>query len=257
MTVGSVADVGGSAEVMCSGLSIPVNIAVDQSRALRLPDAGGDVFWCDGSPPARAQEYRVSWHTIRAALRSLRTEGLITAARGRASSVAEPTLIQQQMGGALYSLLAFLEAAGLIQSIIVRCLDIRADGVVGARLGLEESTPLLHLERLRLAGEEPLAVDRGSKGFHIFLRGQRSGTSLDEQQLGPFGLLHEISGADDALYLVVEVCIGEVVHVGGHAAGPKVTSGGDDQLEEFRYLGNADLSDGLLQFGGCHRGHPR
>ena len=37
---------------------------------------------------------------------------------------------------------------------------VRADGVVAARLGLEESTPLVHLERLRLADAEPLAVDR-------------------------------------------------------------------------------------------------
>jgi GntR family transcriptional regulator len=42
----------------------------------------------------------------------------------------------------------------------VRTLDVRADGVVAARLGLEESTPLVHLERLRLADAEPLAVDR-------------------------------------------------------------------------------------------------
>lgn len=109
---------------------------------------------------ALAQEYGASRHTVREALRSLRSEGLITAARGRASTVAEPTLIQQQMGGALYSLFASVEAAGLTQRSVVRRLDIRADGVVAARLGLEESTPLVHLERLRLAGEEPLALDR-------------------------------------------------------------------------------------------------
>ena len=109
---------------------------------------------------ALAQQYAASRHTIREALRSLRSDGVVTAARGRASTVAEPTLIQQQMGGALYSLFASVEAAGLIQRSIVRRLDIRADGVVAARLGLEESTPLVHLERLRLAGEEPLALDR-------------------------------------------------------------------------------------------------
>jgi GntR family transcriptional regulator len=32
--------------------------------------------------------------------------------------------------------------------------------VVAVRLGLEESTPLVYLERLRLAGDEPLALDR-------------------------------------------------------------------------------------------------
>ncbi len=37
---------------------------------------------------------------------------------------------------------------------------MRADGVVATRLGLEESTPLVYLERLRLADDEPLAMDR-------------------------------------------------------------------------------------------------
>lgn len=109
---------------------------------------------------ALASQYRASRHTIREALRSLRSEGLITASRGRASTVVEPTLIEQQTGGALYSLFASVEAAGLTQRSVVRRLDVRADGVVATRLGLEESTPLVHLERLRLAGDEPLALDR-------------------------------------------------------------------------------------------------
>ncbi len=109
---------------------------------------------------ALAQEYGASRHTIREALRRLRSDGVITAAPGRASAVSDPMLIEQLMGGALYSLYASVEAAGLTQRSVVRRLDIRADGVVAARLGLEESTPLVHLERLRLAGEEPLALDR-------------------------------------------------------------------------------------------------
>ena len=71
----------------------------------------------------------------------------------------EPVEIEQPLG-ALYSLFASVEAAGLTQRSVVRVLDVRADGVVATRLGLEESTPLLYLERLRLAGPEPLAVDR-------------------------------------------------------------------------------------------------
>lgn len=62
--------------------------------------------------------------------------------------------------GALYSLFSSVEQAGLTQRSIVRRLEIQADGVVATRLGLEESTPLVYLERLRLAGEEPLALDR-------------------------------------------------------------------------------------------------
>lgn len=104
-------------------------------------------------------EYGVSRHTVREALRRLRSEGIVTAERGRPPRVAEQRLIEQPLG-ALYSLFASVEAAGQVQRSVVRALDVCADGVVAARLGLEESTPLLYLERLRLAAEEPLAVDR-------------------------------------------------------------------------------------------------
>jgi hypothetical protein len=50
------------------------------------------------------------------------------------------------------------------------------------------------------------------------------GTCLDEQQLGALGLLDEVAGADDVLDVVDEAFLGEVVHVGGHAAGPEVSA---------------------------------
>lgn len=104
-------------------------------------------------------EYGVSRNTVREALRTLRAEGMITAERGRAPRVLEPAEIQQPLG-ALYSLFASVEAAGQDQHSVVRTLDRRADGVVAARLGLEASVPLIHLDRVRLAGAEPLALDR-------------------------------------------------------------------------------------------------
>lgn len=108
---------------------------------------------------ALVAEYGVSRHTVREALRRLRTDGLVTAERGRAPRLAAAPAIEQPLG-ALYSLFASVEAAGIEQRSVVRVLDVRTDGVFAARLGLEESTPLLHLERLRLAGGEPLALDR-------------------------------------------------------------------------------------------------
>lgn len=104
-------------------------------------------------------EYGVSRHTVREALRRLRDEGTVVAGRGRSPRLAEPTEIRQPLG-ALYSLFSSVEAAGLSQRSVVRTLEVRADGVIAARLGLEESTPLVFLERLRMAGTAPLAVDR-------------------------------------------------------------------------------------------------
>lgn len=103
-------------------------------------------------------QYGVSRHTVRAAVRALRENGTIVASRGRSTRLSADAEITQPLG-ALYSLFASVEAANLRQRSIVRRLDIRADAHVAIRLGLEESTPLLYLERLRLAGEQPLAHD--------------------------------------------------------------------------------------------------
>jgi GntR family transcriptional regulator len=108
---------------------------------------------------ALVAEYGVSRHTVREAVRRLREEGLVIAGRGRTPRRAEPTEIEQPLGE-IFSLFSAVEATGRVQRSVVRTLDVRADGVVAARLGLEESTPLVHLERLRLADSEPLAVDR-------------------------------------------------------------------------------------------------
>lgn len=108
---------------------------------------------------ALIEQYSVSRHTVREALRRLRDDGVVVAERGRRPRLAGIAEIEQPLG-ALYSLFASVESAGHEQHSIVRTLDVRADGVVAARLGLEESTPLLYLERLRLSDGEPLAMDR-------------------------------------------------------------------------------------------------
>jgi GntR family transcriptional regulator len=107
---------------------------------------------------ALVADYGVSRHTVRSALRELRADGVVLAERGRRPRLAGPTAITQPVG-ALYSLFASVESAGLRQTSVIRVRDISADGVIADRLGLEASTPLFRLERLRLAGEEPLALD--------------------------------------------------------------------------------------------------
>jgi GntR family transcriptional regulator len=107
---------------------------------------------------ALAAEYEVSRQTVRAALRELRADGVVVAERGRRPRLAVQTAITQPLG-ALYSLFASVEAAGLRQTSVVRSRDIRTEAVIADRLGLAASTPLFRLERLRLAGQEPLALD--------------------------------------------------------------------------------------------------
>jgi GntR family transcriptional regulator len=103
-------------------------------------------------------DYGVSRHTVRTALRELRADGVVLAERGRRPRLAVPDEITQPLGTA-YSLFASVETAGLRQASITRHQDLIADGVVADELGLEGSAPLFRLERLRLAGGEPLALD--------------------------------------------------------------------------------------------------
>jgi GntR family transcriptional regulator len=107
---------------------------------------------------AIADEYGVSRHTVRAAVQRLRDEGVVIASRGRRPRVAERPTITQPLG-ALYSLFASVEAAGLPQTSVVLARGVTTDPAVAERLGLDATTAVFHLERLRLARGEPLAID--------------------------------------------------------------------------------------------------
>ncbi|WP_326544830.1 GntR family transcriptional regulator [Mycolicibacterium sp. ND9-15] len=102
--------------------------------------------------------YGVSRHTVREALRHLRHAGVLIAERGRASRLADGPVIRQPLG-ALYSLFAAVEAVGLPQRSVVRVLDVRRDPSVAQTLDLPPEAPLVYLERLRMAGDHPLALD--------------------------------------------------------------------------------------------------
>jgi GntR family transcriptional regulator len=130
-----------------------------QTDLLRRLEAGEFIDALPGEFEL-AEQYGVSRHTVREALRELRAEGTISSGRGRRPRIAAADAAIVQPTGIVYSLFSTVEASGMAQVSTVRALDIRADGVIATRLGLEESTPLFHLERLRLAGGEPLALDR-------------------------------------------------------------------------------------------------
>jgi GntR family transcriptional regulator len=111
---------------------------------------------------ALVEEYAVSRNTVRQALAQLRADGVVTAERGRPPRVVDAAVrpeISQPVGTGS-TLFDVVESTGRAQTNAVRALERTTDGVVAARLGLEESTPLLHLERLRHADDEPLAWDR-------------------------------------------------------------------------------------------------
>lgn len=147
--------------------------------------------------------YAVSRHTVREALRQLRAEGVISTGRGRRPRLTGADPVIAQPTGIAYSLFSSVEAYGLVQTSVVRVLAVRADGVVAPRLGLEESTPLVHLERLRLADGRPLALDRvwlpasvGEPLLHVDFRR----TSLYEE-LARTGIA--VTGGEESVRAVV------------------------------------------------------
>lgn len=103
------------------------------------------------------REYAVSRHTVREALRRIREAGLIDSGRGRSTRVrTEP--IEQPLG-TLYSLFRQVEAHGLEQRSDVLALELAADPGAAEHLARPPGEELVHLERVRLAGGEPLAHD--------------------------------------------------------------------------------------------------
>ena len=103
------------------------------------------------------EEYDVSRHTIREAVRGLQEEGLITRHRG-AGSFRAPRSFHQPVGS-IYSLFRSIEEAGVDQTSIVVEQRKVVDADAAKILDLEADAPLFHLERIRLAGGRPLAVD--------------------------------------------------------------------------------------------------
>lgn len=102
------------------------------------------------------KHYGVSRHTVREAVRRLQSEGLLERRRGSGSFVNKKAI--EQPLGALYSLYRSVEAAGAFQRSIVRHLEERRDDKAEAMLGCP-GQPLVYLERLRLADDEPIALD--------------------------------------------------------------------------------------------------
>jgi GntR family transcriptional regulator len=134
----------------------PLPLWVQVSADLRRRCASGDFV--DGVPGelALCAEYDVSRHTIREALRALRSEGVILSQRGRGSVVRAGF---SQNVGAVYSLFRSIEGQGAVQASEVLRLATTVHSPAAHELGLEADAPLVVLERVRRADGEPLAHD--------------------------------------------------------------------------------------------------
>ena len=142
-------------------------------------------------------EYGVSRNTVREVVRRLRAEGTVLAARGKRPRLNRA--IRQPLG-AFYSLYESIEAAGLRERSVVRSVTVRKNAAVSRRLQLPSDTPLLCIDRVRLAGDEPLATDRAylpEDRARPLLSADLSSGSLYEHLAERAGL--RLTGAEETL----------------------------------------------------------
>jgi GntR family transcriptional regulator len=102
--------------------------------------------------------YGVSRQTVREAVRRLADDGLVARERGRGTRVR--ALEFEHTPGTLEGLFHQVEAQGATQTSVVRIREQTTDPEIARRLELPARAGLVHIERLRLADGEPLALDR-------------------------------------------------------------------------------------------------
>ncbi len=159
-------------------------------------------------------EYEVSRHTVREAVRHLNKTGLLKRERGRGTVINRAEF--EQSLGTLYSLFQSVESAGVEQTSQVLRLEIVTDSVAASHLEVPEDTEFLLLERLRLAGGVPLAVDRA------WIPGEKARTLLD------------VDWSHTALYAELAQAGAPVPNQGWERLTPMTPSAADRKLLELR-----------------------
>jgi GntR family transcriptional regulator len=176
--------------------------------------------------------YGVSRHTARHAVGQLGADGILRRSRGIGTSVDRRTF--ERSLGSLYSLFQVVEESGVEQHSEVRALRRVRDAEAAEHLGLGHDVELVLIDRIRYAGDEPLAIDR------IWLPGD---------------IAEPILGADfthTSLYNELELVTGKRPNEGWERIHPAVPT-----AEEQRAL---DLPDGEAVFQierlGTYNGEP-
>jgi len=113
--------------------------------------------------------YGVSRITLRQVLETLVRDGLIVREQGRGSFVARPTLEKGMVR--IFSFTEDMHQRGLTpRSIVLAAELVPAHAELAAKLGTPPGEELVRLERLRLAEDEPLAIEE-SHLVHCFCPG--------------------------------------------------------------------------------------
>jgi len=110
------------------------------------------------SEDSLVQEYAVSRTTIRAAIQSLVQRGLVEIRRGKGTYVTQPKITQE-----LTELTGFVEDMQALgrqpTAKVLHQQIVAANQVVARRLALPQGTPVVRIQRVRLADSMPLSYD--------------------------------------------------------------------------------------------------
>lgn len=103
-----------------------------------------------------ARIHRVSLMTARHALTTLERDGLVVRRRGAGTFVAPPKIHFNK----LMSYTEQMSARGLtVSSKLLSIGDVETEHEIAARLSLPATSRLVRVERLRLGGDEPFAIE--------------------------------------------------------------------------------------------------
>ena len=138
--------------------SSPMPLWAQLEVELRRRLEGGEFDQAFPTDLELTETYEVSRHTVREAVRQLNRTGLLRRERGRGTVVNRAEF--EQTLGTLYSLFQSIESTGVEQTSDVLSLEVLTDADAAAQLAIAPDADLVFLERLRLAGDEPLAIDR-------------------------------------------------------------------------------------------------
>ena len=193
------------------GPGAPRYVQIQQDLAAQIADGALRVGDALPSEVALSARYRVSRMTTRQALRNLELDGRIVRERGRGSFVAPPRLEKTVTG--LVGFSEEMRRRGLLPaSRLISCAPQAAPPAAAAVLGLAAGTLVTMVKRLRLADDQPMALeevyvaldldgaDLASSSLYTFLEeryGLRPGLAREEVSA-------VIAGPDDAAYLRVE-----------------------------------------------------
>ncbi|NNN19536.1 MAG: GntR family transcriptional regulator [Acidimicrobiaceae bacterium] len=136
----------------------PVLLWMQLAQDLRRRLAEGEFDQRFPSENDCVLEYGVSRQTVREALRRMEADGLLVRNRGSRTILSRPEF--EQPLHAMYSLSRSLQSQGAIErSKVLAIRQIPADHYCD-ELAIKPGEPVVYLDRLRFADEEPLAVMR-------------------------------------------------------------------------------------------------